>query len=356
MPRPRRLRPRALLGLLPLLLGAALALLPPRAAGLTDAEIALFYADGSFAVTQGTEDGKTLHPQLSVAASGDTLTIQANHVPPHATASSYTQPITTYIGDTVSSYAIPNNPAVGTETTCLPTGVLGVAVNGVAIFSAFSRPCTDAVEDEAIGFDSCQGHPQEQGQYRKFYRMMCVCVCSPLLGAIVSLCCSGATTLHCAHSHTHADYHYKAECLKTKDGDEVCKEQKQLLFGVLLDGFPVYNKFDQNGTEITNDQLDECHGYDAHDGVGYRYVVNDEFPYIVGCFKGTPRGQISCHCDGSTGLSTWVIVLLAVLGVAVLVVAGLWCRWGRPSPPCCREKGRVQGQTVKAVELKDEPV
>jgi len=317
MPRPRRLRPRALLGLLPLLLGAALALLPPRAAGLTDAEIALFYADGSFAVTQGTEDGKTLHPQLSVAASGDTLTIQANHVPPHATASSYTQPITTYIGDTVSSYAIPNNPAVGTETTCLPTGVLGVAVNGVAIFSAFSRPCTDAVEDEAIGFDSCQGHPQEQGQYH---------------------------------------YHYKAECLKTKDGDEVCKEQKQLLFGVLLDGFPVYNKFDQNGTEITNDQLDECHGYDAHDGVGYRYVVNDEFPYIVGCFKGTPRGQISCHCDGSTGLSTWVIVLLAVLGVAVLVVAGLWCRWGRPSPPCCREKGRVQGQTVKAVELKDEPV
>ena len=297
-----------LLCLICLLVGGVLTPLPPRATALTDAEIGLFYANASHAVTQGTENGATMYPELSVSTDDEeVIRIRANHVPPHETASSYTQPITTYIGNTVSTYTIPRNPAIATQTTCLPTGVLGVAVNGVSIFSAYSRPCTDAVEDEAIGFDQCQGHPQEQGQYH---------------------------------------YHYKADCLKDKEGNEVCKEKKQLLFGVLLDGFPVYNKYTQNGTEITNDQLDECHGYDAGDGLGYRYIVNDEFPYIVGCFKGTPLGQISCHCDSDT-MSPLIIGLIVVGSLMAAALVG-WLIYKWVWLP-------RQVENTKAVELKEEP-
>jgi hypothetical protein len=53
---------------------------------------------------------------------------------------------------------------------------------------------------------------------------------------------------------------------------------------------------------MTNDELDECHGHvgPAVNGSGvtvtaYHYHINDEFPYILGCFMGTrtirPNGR-----------------------------------------------------------------
>merc|ERR1719203_1561581 len=94
----------------------------------------------------------------------------------------------------------------------------------------------------------------------------------------------------------------------------------QELYGVALDGFPIYNDRDANGASISNSQLDDCHGYDAGDGKGYRYIVNSEFPYIIGCFKGTPLSSVTCHCEdrvgGASGLAGGVrggglLVLLA---------------------------------------------
>merc|ERR1719295_2124922 len=76
--------------------------------------------------------------------------------------------------------------------------------------------------------------------------------------------------------------------------------QTQFLVGVAWDGFPIYNKFDADGAEIDNSMLDECHGYNATDGSGYRYIVNDEFPYIIGCFVGTPLTSVSGACVGSS--------------------------------------------------------
>mmetsp|Transcript_78017 Transcript_78017/g.202741 ORF Transcript_78017/g.202741 Transcript_78017/m.202741 type:complete len:284 (-) Transcript_78017:98-949(-) len=232
------------------------------AGALTTEEQNKFGVDSSYQVTQGTQNGATLSPSLQVTADDTTITMSCNHVPPHATASSYTKPITTYISSVTSQYQIPKSPAIAGETTCLPAGVVGIAVNGVSIFSAYSRPCTDAVVDEAIGFDDCDGHPQEQGTYH---------------------------------------YHYKARCLETTSGSGVfvTETTAQQLYGVALDGFPIYNDRDASGGVIGNDKLDDCHGYDAGDGKGYRYIVNSEFPYIIGCFKGTPRSNIKCHCDAS---------------------------------------------------------
>jgi len=226
---------------------------------LTGAEIAKFYADSNYDVSSGTNGGGIMNPSLSVTSSTSTITISANHVPPHATASSYTDPITTYISDTSNTYTIPLDPAIASSTSCLPAGTLGVAVNGVAIFSAYSRPCTDAIADEAIGFDECDGHPQEQGTYH---------------------------------------YHYKADCLVTADGDLVTNgATEEQLYGVAFDGFPIYNNIDADGETVSCSQLDECHGYNP--GTGYRYIVNDAFPYVIGCFKGTPIENIQCHCSDS---------------------------------------------------------
>ncbi|XP_033096055.1 uncharacterized protein LOC117100462 [Anneissia japonica] len=58
------------------------------------------------------------------------------------------------------------------------------------------------------------------------------------------------------------------------------------IVGVARDGFPIYGPIDEDGTRLTSDDLDDCHGKMSSSGE-YRYHTNDDFPYILGCFKGT---------------------------------------------------------------------
>ena len=61
-----------------------------------------------------------------------------------------------------------------------------------------------------------------------------------------------------------------------------------------MDGFPIYGPFVSALRRIaTNDDLDECHGrYDP--GLGYRYIINYEYPYTVGCLRGQLRHAVQC--------------------------------------------------------------
>ena len=62
----------------------------------------------------------------------------------------------------------------------------------------------------------------------------------------------------------------------------------------MLDGFPILGPRDENGREITNAELDECHGrtgpvlIEGRVVVTYHYRFTLEFPYTLGCFRGTP--------------------------------------------------------------------
>ncbi len=65
------------------------------------------------------------------------------------------------------------------------------------------------------------------------------------------------------------------------------------VFGFALDGFPITGPRGSDGKMITNSQLDKCHGMTSEitlpDGTRkttYHYVLNNEFPYSVGCFRG----------------------------------------------------------------------
>ena len=52
--------------------------------------------------------------------------------------------------------------------------------------------------------------------------------------------------------------------------------------------------YDDKGKELTNADLDECHGrvsrvvWDGKEASMYHYVLTREYPYTVGCFRGTP--------------------------------------------------------------------
>jgi hypothetical protein len=66
------------------------------------------------------------------------------------------------------------------------------------------------------------------------------------------------------------------------------------LFGYAIDGFGVFGPLGEDGLMVTNDDLDECHGHthdiewDGETKEMYHYHVNNEYPYSIGCFRGTP--------------------------------------------------------------------
>jgi len=64
--------------------------------------------------------------------------------------------------------------------------------------------------------------------------------------------------------------------------------------GFALDGFPITGPRAADGHMMTNAELDQCHGTKSEitmpDGTlknTYHYVLNREYPYSVGCFRGT---------------------------------------------------------------------
>jgi hypothetical protein len=146
-------------------------------------------------------------------------------------------------------YSLPASPNVAAKATCVTGGPIGVAINGVAIFDGLDAGDRDAVAHEVQ--DRCGGHPQQQGTYH---------------------------------------YHAIPGCL-TK-GDSTHAHSR--LVGYALDGFPIYGPRGDGGRRLTNADLDACHGRVGTVTLNgrrvriYHYVATLEYPYTIGCFRGTP--------------------------------------------------------------------
>ncbi|MCU1391618.1 MAG: hypothetical protein JWM34_46 [Ilumatobacteraceae bacterium] len=147
------------------------------------------------------------------------------------------------------SFSIPATPTEASAATCVG-GEVGIAINGVPIFNAFDAGGRDAGAWEVQ--DTCQGHPQDTGVYH---------------------------------------YHSISSCLDTPGVNP------SPLVGYAFDGFGIYGSRDAAGNQIHDADLDECHGttspvmWDGALVTMYHYVATHEFPYTVGCFRGTPTRQ-----------------------------------------------------------------
>jgi hypothetical protein len=150
------------------------------------------------------------------------------------------------IAEHVVAMVLPKMPAFAAQPSCVPMGMIGVALNGVPIFNALDDGGRDAVAHEVQ--DLCNGHPQMEGEYH---------------------------------------YHGPSPCLPGATGNE-------MLIGFMADGFGLYSMYDAQGRELTDADLDACHGrvsdvlWDGQRIAMYHYVLTREYPYTVGCFRGTP--------------------------------------------------------------------
>jgi hypothetical protein len=124
-------------------------------------------------------------------------------------------------------------------------GQVGVMTTGAELFNAFDAGGRDAGAWEVQ--DDCGGHPQMQGAYH---------------------------------------YHTLSACIGTAKTTKV--------IGWALDGFPITGPKVGKGNILTTKDLDVCHGITSKVRIGgkkvttYHYVMTQDFPYSVSCFRATP--------------------------------------------------------------------
>ena len=183
--------------------------------------------------------GAVAWPQanVTIAKVGGRIRVSGNGLPKGSTTGKFPIPPSS------AAYAYDRNPnsisaqriswllpvaKVAARPSCI-RGLVGIASNGVPIFDGLDALDRDAVAHEVQ--DHCQGHPERTGQYH---------------------------------------YHDVSTCLP-----------KSGIVGWALDGFPIHK-----GGRHTNADLDVCHGHKV--AGAYRYEATLEYPYTVGCFRGTP--------------------------------------------------------------------
>ena len=215
-------------------------------------------SDGTFDLTaKPSVSGAISWPsQFTITLNGTSRSIQGNDLPKHATGQ---YPIASSddaygydrnpnaIQSQTMQIDLPANPQLATQPSCLPMGQIGVLLTGSYFFNALDGPGRDAVAHEIQ--DDCQGHPEQTGAYH--YHNLSDCIADPGTG----------------HS---------------------------ALVGYALDGFGIFGHRGEDGHDLTNADLDACHGHtheiewDGQKVVMYHYHATHEYPYTVGCFMGTP--------------------------------------------------------------------
>ena len=170
---------------------------------------------------------------------------------------------------------MPLNPTVAGTTSCLPDGAIAILNDGVVRFNPLDEVGRDAPAYETLD-DQCDGHPQQQGIYH---------------------------------------HHNIPSCILAKASDA----NTSTLVGYAYDGFGIYVERDKNGKILTNANLDECHGrtskvnWDGNLIEMYHYVATLEYPYVLGCYKGTPV-QSSSQPSGQQGGTSPTGAINACLG------------------------------------------
>ena len=145
----------------------------------------------------------------------------------------------------VLSFTYSVNPSETQPPRCVSLGAIGVTKNGVVIYNAADARGEDAVAREIV--DIFGGHP----------------------------------------ARTNYHYHFIPERLD----DESLSDGHSGVVGYINDGFPIYGYRGEGGIEMSNDDLDVCHGH-GHGELGYHYHATIEYPYTIGCYRGLVKGSL----------------------------------------------------------------
>jgi hypothetical protein len=200
---------------------------------------------------------------ISNKIEGDNRIIKTNGLPDHHTgtfpvaatddAHEY-DPNPNTIQEQDLTYTLTATPEAG-DPQCMG-GESGILTTGAALFNAFDAGGRDAGAWEVQ--DTCDGHPQDKGLYH---------------------------------------YHTLSRCIKDIDVSTV--------IGFALDGIPITGPRVSDGNFLTTNDLDECHGIVSEINLDdkktkmYHYVMTQDFPYSVSCFRAKPITAPGANSSGA---------------------------------------------------------
>jgi hypothetical protein len=227
--------------------------------------------DGTWDATKkAVVDGSVTWPSsFTVSIQGNQRVFTGNDLPDHPTGNFPVNPSDdayavdrnpNSIQEQSITLALPANPTAAAQPNCVG-GEVGIMLSGVVIFSAFDAEGRDAVAHEVQ--DECDGHPQRTGFYH---------------------------------------YHSLSDCI-----EDTSTSGHSSLVGYAFDGYGIYGYYGEDGAEVTNEDLDACHGHthmiewDGQMVEMYHYHATHEFPYVVGCFHGTPAVRALSAEGGQAG-------------------------------------------------------
>ncbi|MEZ4450361.1 MAG: YHYH protein [Nannocystaceae bacterium] len=237
-------------------------------------------------VSQGPGAGDAYAaPELSVHCTDDALIIESNGIPTYTFVPITPNPLV--VNDLY--YELPRHPAVADAPTDIPLlGTLGVGVNGLPLFgpneaavpadSAYGDPIYNSITDE------CLGHTANVYHYHALVEK-----CMTKAGLVAepwSLPDPDPSTPSPVIGYGYDGFPiYGARECK----DESCAEILTLESSWVMIGDPHTNAWDayQYQEQAGPQFLDRCNGH-VGPGGDYHYHATDTFPYILGCYTGTP--------------------------------------------------------------------
>jgi hypothetical protein len=264
-----------------------------------------------------------LKPSLSASCSSTTVTVQSNGVP------TYQYEALTPNGLQAKSYTFtfPRFPSEAASPTNVPLlGNVGVAVNGVPIYGVNegAQPASDAFGDPsaAMILDECGSHSAQQGTFHN-HRLEVKCLIQSAVSSsqpwnnpdpspneaspIVGYAFDGFP-IYGPYECTDASCTSVQEMLSAWDntgyqtGTVGCTSSAACSNGyctdVMVSGALTTacvprtcvwsnNKFTAKGG---SQYLDQCNGHIGPNG-DYHYHTTTAFPYILGCYRGTPTNN-----------------------------------------------------------------
>ena len=153
---------------------------------------------------------------------------------------------------------LPYNPKANASPQC-EMGAVGLASNGIPILDGFDAGGNDAAGVETL--DTCHGHPNDGFGYH---------------------------------------YHALSPCQLT-----TAAKTHSTLVDWALDGFGIYVEYNSKHQLLKNSNLDVCHGrtsavpWHGKTVKIYHYDMTFEFPYTVGCYRGSPSSFIGMTITGA---------------------------------------------------------
>jgi hypothetical protein len=228
-------------------------------------------------------------PTLSAECTADTFIVESNGMP-HYT---FVQITPNPLKEQPHQWEIPRNPAAAAQTSKIPLlGIVGFAVNGVPFYgpNEAAQPADQAYGDPIYNgiMDPCFGHTSP-GEYH-YHSMLVKCLDAASLVAKPWMNpdppADQASPI-LAWSLDGYPIHGPLEC-----ADAGCAAVVEMKSGYAQTGNPKTNAWDAYTWKAHDGDatyLDECNGHSGPDGE-YHYHATAGFPYLLGCYHGTPGG------------------------------------------------------------------